>query len=113
MHRILLRRRVILTDIVAFEVEREVDLPLPPFVDLRLENSVWSPPGCDESEDEIQEIAYDLNSGQILCFLEVDDYRPQSSGNSGWTEAKVRQHYQQWAVKRDEAVSSGPIERPA
>ena len=97
---VLLHRRVIVANALIFQAEREVRLPIEPFVGLRLYNTEWRPPGCDENEDRIKEIAYDLKTGRVLCYLPTDDYRAESSGSDEWTEEDVRQRYRDWTLER-------------
>src|SRR6266542_158248 len=94
--KVLLQKRVILAKGLIFEAERELDLPIQPFVGLTLYNTEWCPPGCDESEDGIKEIAYDLKTGRILCYLPIDDFREED--NNYWTEERVRQRYRAWTL---------------
>jgi hypothetical protein len=42
--------------------EREVTLPIEPYVGLVLYNSHWRPDGCDESQEHIEEIAFDFKT---------------------------------------------------
>ena len=93
MIRVVLRKRIILSDHVTFDAEREVGLPIAPFVGLHLYNDRWVPPGCDGIDEPIEEVGVDLRSGRTLCYLPTDDYRPESSGSSDWTEDDVRQRY--------------------
>ena len=99
---VLLRRRVILTHGLIFDAQREVILPIQPFVGLTLYNATWSPPDSDDSEDRIEEIAYDLKSGRLICYLRRDDYRPESSGSNDWIEDDVIEHYRDWTLQREE-----------
>jgi hypothetical protein len=98
---VILRKRVIVTDGLVFEAEREVSLPIQPFVGLQLYNTEWRTPGCDQSEDSIEEIAYDFKTGRLLCYLPHDDFRPDSSGSDDWTEEDVRQRYRDWKIDPD------------
>jgi len=100
--KVLLKKRVIVEDGLVFDAEREITLPVQPFVGLDLYNSEWHPPGCDESEDRIESIGYDLKTGRVICYLPIDDYRPESSGCDDWTEKDVRQYYRDWTLTRDE-----------
>jgi hypothetical protein len=99
---IVLRRRVIIEDGLVFDAEREVTVPIQPFVGLVFYNILRTPPGCDDSEERVEEVAYDLKTGQVICYLDIDDYRPESSGCDDWTEAEVRDYYGDWTLKRDE-----------
>ena len=101
MIRVVLRKRIIVSDHVIFDAEREVGLPIAPFVGLRLYNDQWVPPGCDGSDEPIEEVAVDLQSGRTFCYLPNDDYRPEISGSPDWTEDDVRQHYRDWQLRRD------------
>jgi hypothetical protein len=103
MLKVILRRRVIVEDGVVFDAEREVSLPVAPFVGLRLYNTERVPEGCDESEDPIKEVACDLKTGRIFCYLPVADFRPESSG-SQWAEEDVREEYLDWKLGRDHRV---------
>src|SRR5712691_8776979 len=99
MFKVILRTRVIVTDDLVFKAEREVRLPIPPFVGLHLYNSEWRFPGCEESEDHIREIAYNLKTKQLICYLPTHDFRYESSGSEDWTEKDVRDYYQDWKLK--------------
>jgi hypothetical protein len=101
MPTVILCKRLIVTDDLVFDAEREVRLPIPPFVGLRLDNSERVPEGCDASKDHIEEVAYDLRTGRILCRLANGDYRPASSGSDDWTEEDVREQYRDWRLERD------------
>jgi hypothetical protein len=100
VQKVLLRQRVIVKDGLVFDAEREVTLFIQPFVGLWLYNILWHPPGSEESDEPIKEMAYDLKTGRVICYLPLDDYRPESSGCE-WTEADVRQYYQDWTLTRD------------
>jgi hypothetical protein len=100
--KVLLRQRVIVEDGLVFDAEREATLAVQPFVGLWLYNTVCPPPGCDESGEPIEEMAYDLKTGRVICYLPIDDYRPESSGCDDWTEKDVRQYYRDWTLTRDE-----------
>ena len=102
MPTVILCKRVIVTDDLAFDAEREVRLPIPPFVGLCLYNDERVPRGCDPSEDHIEMVAYDLKTGRILCYLPVSDFRPESSGSDDWTEEDVREYYRDWKLERDD-----------
>jgi len=75
---VILHKLIIVRDDLVFDAEREVRLPIP-FVGLQLYNTEWTPPGCDETEDRIQAIGYDLKTGQLICYLPVDDYSPEEN----------------------------------
>jgi len=98
---VLLRRRVVVMEGLAFDAEREVALPIQPFVGLVLHDTRWIPPGCEGNECKVEEVAYDLKTGQLICYLPKADYRPEESG-CDWTEDQVREHYQDWKLTRDE-----------
>jgi hypothetical protein len=98
---VTLSQRVILADGVVFDAEREVGLPIPPFVGLQLYNTHWRSPGDDESEEPIEAMAYDLKTGRLVCYLPVDDYRAESIGSADWTEDDVRERYQDWVLQPD------------
>jgi hypothetical protein len=95
---VILHQRVIVADGLVFDAEREVSLPIEPFIGLTLYNTEWNPPGCDESEVEIENIAYDLKTGRLVCYLPVADFRLESSGSDDWTEEGVRQYYRDWKL---------------
>ena len=59
--------------------------------------------GCDEAEESVERVAYDLKTGRVICYLPIDDYRPESSGSDDWTEKEVRERYRDWTLKRDES----------
>jgi hypothetical protein len=101
VQKVLLRQRVIVDDGLVFDAEREVTLLIQPFIGLWLYNILWHPPGSEESDEPIEEMSYDLKTGQVVCYLPRTDYRPESSGCE-WTEADVRQCYQDWTLTRDE-----------
>jgi hypothetical protein len=101
MFSVILHKQVIVSDDLVFKAEREVSLPIPPFVGLNLYNTDWAPEGCDESDDIIEEIGYDLKTGRLICFLPKEDYRPESSGIDDWTEEDIRQHYRDWKLERE------------
>lgn len=104
MHNVLLHKRVIVSDALVFDAEREVSLPLAPFVGLCLYNTESRPPDGDESEDWIEEIAWDLKTGRVICYLRDDDYRAASSGSLSWTEKEVRRRLQGWSLTPDASV---------
>lgn len=110
MHTVLLYKRVIVSDSLVFDAEREVSLPFLPFVGLRLFNTEWRPPDCDESEDWVEAILYDLKTGQVICELRADDYRPKRSGacgggnGSGLSEGDVRRRLRGWTLTPDRDV---------
>src|SRR5260221_6335180 len=56
--KVLLRKRVIVDDGLAFDAEREIELPIAPFVGLELFNAFWVPPGCDDPEDVIEMVGF-------------------------------------------------------
>jgi hypothetical protein len=99
---VLLRQRMIVADGLVFDAKREVTLPIQPFVGLTLYNTSMQPIGCDLSENAIERVAYDLKTGRVICYLPIDDYRPESSGSDDWTEKDVRERYRAWTLKRDE-----------
>lgn len=107
--KVTLHKRVIVADGVAFDAEREIDLPLAPFVGLRLYGAQWVPKGCDPSEDPIKEVGYDLPSGKLLCYLRHDDFRPEASGSADWTEDDIREHYRDWKLTR-EPLGGPPVD---
>ncbi len=96
---VVLHQRVVMADGLAFDAQREVSLPIQPFVGLCLYNTLWCPPDCDANEEPIEKIAYDLKTGRVFCFLRVHDYRPESSGSDYWTEDEVREYYRDWTLK--------------
>jgi len=100
---VVLRVRVIVADNLISNAEREVTLAIQPFVGLNLYNSTRVPPGCDFTDEKIQAIAYDLKTGQVICYLPLDDFRRQSSGGD-WTEDEVRKRYQDWKLDRDTGI---------
>lgn len=104
MTKVFLCKRVIVTDDIIFDAERELDLPVPPVAGMRLYNTEWRPPGCDDSEDQIEEIGYDHKTGRVLCFLPADDFRAEASGWDGWTEEDARKRYRDWTLKRDKRL---------
>ena len=111
MLKVILRKRIIVADDFVFDAEREVDLPIPPFVGLQLYNTEWQMPGVDESEDHIEAIGYDLTMGRVLCYLPVTDFRPERSGSDDWTEEEVRQIYRRMHISRKERFG-GLLECP-
>jgi hypothetical protein len=98
--RVLLCKRVVASDRLAFDAEREVELPFAPFVGLRLYETERVFLGSDPSEDTIREVAVDPTTGQIYCYFDVDDFRYEESGGH-WSEKEVRQCYQDWTLKDD------------
>jgi hypothetical protein len=90
---------------VAFDAERDVDLPVSPFVGMRVYGAVWALNGCDRSDDPIEEVGCDLPSGKMLCDLRRGDYHLAASGRDDWTEEEVRKHYRDWKLSPEE---SGP-----
>ena len=54
---VLLRQRVIIAERLVFDAEREVTLPIQPFIGLHLYNTTWVLPGSDESEEQIEDMA--------------------------------------------------------
>jgi len=100
MQKFVFIKRVVMSDKLVFDAERELALPIQPFVGMHLYNTEWRPPDCDESDDEIEEIAYDVNTGRVFCYLPVDDFRPES-GDDEWTEEEVLEHYRDWTIKRE------------
>jgi hypothetical protein len=106
MLKLLLRQRVIVADGLVFDAEREVALPIAPFVGLLLYNTHWRPPDCDESEEPIEKIAYDLKTGHLVCYLPDDDYRPESSGSDDWTEQEVGEYYRDWVLQPDNRLQA-------
>ena len=101
---VILRQRVIVDDSLVFDAERQVTFPIQPFVGLVLYNALRTPPGCDANEEHVAEVAYDLSTGEVICYLGIDDYRPESSGCGDWTEEDVREYYVDWTLKRDETI---------
>jgi hypothetical protein len=102
MPMVFLRKRIIVSDNVIFQAEREVKLPISPCVGIRLYNTEWQAPGCDESEDRIEAIAYDLKTGRTHCYLSTADFRPEKS-DAVWSEDDVRALFQDWKLKRQVA----------
>jgi hypothetical protein len=96
----ILRKRVIVSDQLIFDAEREMELPIPPFVGLRLNDTESKTRGGDESEDLVEMVACNPNTGQVYCYLPHDDFRPESSGGH-WTEEDVRECYRDWAITPD------------
>jgi hypothetical protein len=107
--KVTLHKRVIVRDGLVFEAEREVELPLPPFVGLILNASEWVPPGCGESEDVIREIACNSTTGQVICYLTHDDFR-QESRDGEWTESDVRRSLRDWKIAERTYSKSEPEE---
>jgi hypothetical protein len=107
---VVLHKRVILKDGLTFDAEREVSLPIAPFVGLHLYHAEWVTPGCDESDDDIEKIAFDLKTGQLICYLPEADYRPEHSGCDDWTEEEMRQHYRDWNLERHNCVGKTTID---
>jgi hypothetical protein len=103
----ILRQRVIVDDGLVFDAEREVTLPIQPFVGMVLYNVHWSAVEPDEGEEPIKEVACDLKTGEVFCYLENRDFRPESSG-CHWTESEVRERYQDWKLTRDEMCRPSP-----
>lgn len=99
---VVLRKRIILTDDIIFDAEREVRLPIQPFVGLRLYNSEYRPRGFDESEDRIDAIAYDFKTHQVICYFQLDDFREEASGADDWTEEEVRDYHRDWTLTQDD-----------
>jgi hypothetical protein len=56
-------------------------------------------PCCYEHDHGIEWIAYDLKTGRIICYLPIDDYRPEISGSHDWTEEDVLEHYGDWKTE--------------
>jgi hypothetical protein len=106
-YRVVLHQRVIVDDDNVFRAEREMVLPFPPFVGLTLLQAEALPAGCDPSEDSIREVAYDVATGEVSCYLPCQDYRPEQSGSDDWTEEEIRGYYKDWKLVRD-----SPIPRP-
>ena len=100
--KVTLHKRVIVSDDLAFDAEREIDLPISPFVGLRVYGAEWRPKGCDPSADPIEAVGYDLPAGRVLCYLRPGDFRPETSGSDDWMEEDVRQHYRNWKLTREE-----------
>jgi hypothetical protein len=98
---VILRQRVIINDGLVFDAEREVTLPIEPFVGMVLYNPYKSLFDPAEDEMPIEEIACYLKTGQVFCYLPIDDFRPESSG-SRWAEEDVLKRFQDWKLKRDE-----------
>jgi hypothetical protein len=111
-YKVTLRQRVVLADGCVYDAERELCLPIQPFVGLRLYRTEWSPPDWDGSEEPIEEIAYDLSTGRIFCYLSVVDFRPESSGSDNWTEEDVREKFRDWTLKRDETIRPEKSRKP-
>lgn len=105
---VLLRQRVIVADHLVFDAERELALPIEPFAGLILYGTHRKPPGCDPSEEHVEEIAYDLDTDRVICYLPTDDYRPESSGSDDWTEEDVWAEYRDWKLTRDEPRTRRP-----
>jgi hypothetical protein len=95
-------RRIIAADGLFFSAEREIELPMAPFVGLQLFNLVSEPPGCEESDDSIEAVGFDLHTRQIRCYLELDDYRAAASGSDDWTVEDVKDRYRDWTLKQEE-----------
>ena len=89
---------MIVNDDLIFNAEHDVDLPIAPCIGLQLYNSEWRPAGFDESEVRIKEVAYDLKTGSLICYLPCDDFRYEASGCSDWTEKEVREYFRHWAL---------------
>ena len=100
--KVLLRKRVIVDDGLAFDAEREIELPIAPFVGLELFNAFWVPPGCDDPEDVIEMVGFNLKASRIECYLRMDDFRPEASGSDQWTEQDARERYRDWTLTQDD-----------
>jgi hypothetical protein len=111
-YRIVLYKRVIVADGVVYEAERKLDLPIAPFIGLQLLNTERVPPGCDPSDDEIKEIAYDAKTGCLWCYLRYDDFRIEASG-SHWTEKEALAHFKDWTLKREEPLTPRRKSKPS
>ena len=98
---VVLCQRVIFSDELIWDAEREVHLPIQPFVGLVLLNCEWKPPDFDQSEDPIEHVFCDLKTGRVCCYLPISDYRYESSGCDDWREDEVRERYQGWTLTRD------------
>jgi hypothetical protein len=107
MLKVTLCKRIIVNDDLILEAERDVELPIHPFIGLVLYNTEWNPPDCDDSEDEIEFIAWDLKTNSVHCYLPLVDFRPESSGGQ-WPEEDIRERFQDWRLQRDI-----PIGRPS
>lgn len=101
-------RRIVVNDRLLFSAEREIELPIAPFVGLQLFNLVAEPPGCDESDDSIEAVGFDLHTGQIICYLDLDDYRPEASGSDDWTVEDVKDRYRDWTLKQESSRKKSP-----
>ena len=99
--KVVLHQRVILSSDLIFEAERELDLPIPPFNGMRLCSTEWSPPDWDQSEEVIDMVYYNLKTGNVECFLPINDFREESSGSDDWTEEEVREKYRDWKLRRE------------
>jgi hypothetical protein len=97
--RVTLHKQVVVSDHLAFDAEREVVLPMPPFAGMRLYGIECDSIG--EAEDVIDAIGCDLPTGRVSCYLPVDDLRPEFSVGV-WTEEEIRERYQDWVLTPDE-----------
>ncbi len=107
MFKILLHKRIIVADGLILEAERELNLPIPPCIGLRLYSTEWTPPGCDDNEDIVDQIAWDVRTGRLHCLLPLADYRPERSG-SHWAESDIRELFQDWTVRQEMPVLTKP-----
>jgi hypothetical protein len=98
--KVILHQRVIVDDGRSFDAERQVFLPIQPFAGMYLYNTDWAPPGCDDPEERIEEVACDLKTGRMYCFLPLRDFRPESSGCE-WPEEDILETYQDWKLTWD------------
>jgi hypothetical protein len=98
---VLLCQRVILNERVCFDAERELRLPIEPFVGLRLYNTLIQV-SEDDNEEEIEVIGYDLKTGRVSCYLTINDFRPEASGVPDFTEQDIRDEYRDWTLILDD-----------
>ena len=97
--RVTLHKRIVVCDSLALDAEREVNLPVPPFVGMRLYGIECE--STNEAEDVVEAIGCDVPTGRIHCYLPVDDFRPEESGGV-WTEEEIRERHRDWVLTPDE-----------
>src|SRR5260370_25551524 len=90
--KVILKQRVIVSGRLVFEAEREVRLPIQPFVGLVLYHVDWHPPGCDDGEEVVEQIAYDLKNGHLICYFDIHDFRFKASVGH-WPAKWIRERF--------------------